>query len=73
VRQDVLLFGSSEDHYVPTRQLFDQARALENARSVTMRLLTRAEHAQNHCAVGNHPVVIRTVQHWLDERLDAEA
>ena len=72
VQQDVLLFGGAEDHYVPSRQFFDQARALTAARSVTARLLTRAEHAHNHCAQGNHRVVLRTILHWLDERLSSE-
>ena len=66
VTQDVLLCAGAEDHYVPLHQLYDQARWLTGARSVTTRLFTRAEQAQNHCQVGNLPLALRTIGSWID-------
>jgi alpha-beta hydrolase superfamily lysophospholipase len=46
VTQDVLLCAGEEDHYVPLHQLYDQARWLTGARSVTTRVVTRLDQAQ---------------------------
>ena len=67
IGQDVLLLAGSEDHYVPVGQWHDQIRMLSNARSITARLFTRSEHAQNHCQVGNFGLALRTIVNWLDE------
>ena len=67
VRQDVLLLAGSEDHYVPIEQWHRQIAMLNNARSITARLFTRAESAQNHCQVGNFGLVLGTIVNWLDE------
>jgi pimeloyl-ACP methyl ester carboxylesterase len=47
VRQDVLLLAGNEDHYVPVEQWHQQIRMLTNARSITARLFTRSESAEN--------------------------
>lgn len=67
VRQDVLLLAGAEDHYVPNHQIYDQARWLANARSVTVRMFTRAENAQSHCQVGNFPLALGTITDWIDQ------
>ncbi len=66
VTQDVLLCAGAEDHYVPLHQLYDQARWLTGARSVTTRVFTRAECAQNHCQIGNLPLAMHTVGAWIE-------
>ena len=66
ITQDVLLLAGSEDHYVPMAQWYDQMRMLGNARSITARLFTRSECAQNHCQVGNYGLALRTIVSWLD-------
>jgi pimeloyl-ACP methyl ester carboxylesterase len=66
VTQDVLLMGGATDHYVPLRQLGDQLASLSNAASVTARLFTAAEHADNHCQVGNLGLALRVTLDWLD-------
>lgn len=66
ITQDVLLLAGSEDHYVPMEQWNDQIRLLGNARSITARLFTRSEGAQNHCQVGNYGLALRTIVSWLD-------
>ena len=67
VRQDVLLLAGSEDHYSTIGQWHRQIAMLNNARSITARLFTRSESAQNHCQVGNFGLALRTIVNWLDE------
>ena len=66
VNQDVLLLAGDADHYVPLGQLWDQARMLTAARSITCRVFTRAEDAQAHCQVGNLPLAINAMAGWLE-------
>jgi alpha-beta hydrolase superfamily lysophospholipase len=64
--QDVLLMAGAEDHYVPVRQLPDQIATLTNVRSLTARLFTRAEQAQNHVQVGNMGLAFRVILDWME-------
>jgi pimeloyl-ACP methyl ester carboxylesterase len=66
ITQDVLLLAGSEDHYVPLAQLGQQMDALKSARSVTGRIFTRAEGAQNHGQYGNHELALATIKDWID-------
>jgi len=75
--QDVLLMAGTEDHYVPVHQLPDQIATLTHVRSLTARLFTRAEQAQNHVQVGNMGLAFRIMIDWMTslgpiERLTAE-
>jgi len=65
VRQDVLLLAGAEDHFVPLWQLWEQARSLKAAHSITARVFTAEEHAQAHCQVGNLPLAIRVMSSWI--------
>jgi len=67
--QDVLLCAGAEDHYVPLHQLYDQARWLTGARSVTTRVFTRADQAQSHCQIGNLPLALRIICAWIDSTM----
>jgi pimeloyl-ACP methyl ester carboxylesterase len=64
--QDVLLMAGAEDHYVPVHQLPDQIGTLTHVRSLTARLFTRAEQAQNHVQVGNMGLAFRVVLDWME-------
>jgi alpha-beta hydrolase superfamily lysophospholipase len=66
VTQDVLLMAGAEDHYVPLHQLGDQLLTLTAAPSVSARVFTEAEQAQNHCQIGNTGLAIRVILDWLD-------
>lgn len=66
VTQDVLLLAGEQDHYVPLHQYHDQIKTLRNARSVTARLFTRVEQAQNHCQIGNLALSLQVIVGWLD-------
>ena len=65
VTQDVLLLAGSRDHYVPARQLARQLDSLTSARSVTVRLLTQAENAQNHVHIGNTELSLQIMGAWM--------
>jgi pimeloyl-ACP methyl ester carboxylesterase len=69
VKQDVLLLAGAEDHFVPLHQLYRQAAALKNARSITTRVFTRAEHAASHCQIGNLPLALKVIRRWIDGTL----
>ena len=66
VTQDVLLLAGNEDHYVPVAQFYEQIAALKNARSLTARVFTRAESAQNHCQAGNYGLAFQVIAAWLE-------
>ena len=69
VTQDILLLAGADDHYVPRHQFYDQIRTLSNVRSLTARLFTRADQAQNHCQVGNIGLALEIITTWLDRQL----
>ena len=64
--QDVLLMAGAEDHYIPVHQLPDQIATLTHVRSLTARLFTRAEQAQNHVQVGNMGLAFRVIIDWME-------
>jgi len=64
--QDVLVMAGTEDHYVPVHQFAQQIDLLTNARSVTARLFTRSEQAQNHVQVGNLRLSLDVIVSWLE-------
>ena len=72
VTQDVLLMAGEQDHYVPLHQFYDQIKTLKNARSLTARLYTRAEQAQNHCQIGNLALSLQVIVGWLDAMMLAQ-
>jgi pimeloyl-ACP methyl ester carboxylesterase len=65
--QDILLMAGAEDHYVPVHQLPDQIATLTHVRSLTARLFTRAEQAQNHFQVGNMGLAFRIMIDWMTD------
>ncbi|MFE3187875.1 alpha/beta hydrolase [Nocardia sp. NPDC059240] len=66
VTQDVLLLHGNEDHYIPNQVLLDQLALLTATNSLTTRVFTRHEQAQNHCQVGNFGLALHTIIDWLD-------
>ncbi len=72
VRQDVLLLAASRDHFVPMEMFHKQIEALTHVRSLTARLFTEAEQAQNHCEEGNRGLALRVILDWLNLILERE-
>ncbi|MEX5298588.1 alpha/beta fold hydrolase [Kocuria sp. CPCC 205292] len=65
VRQDVLLMCGEHDAFQPPALARAQAQALTGARSVTTRMFTRAEHADQHCQMGNLELACQVLTTWL--------
>jgi len=66
ITQDVLLAGGRRDSFQPVKLMRRQEEALGKARSVTTRVFTRKEQADQHCQIGNLPLAARTVTDWLE-------
>ena len=71
VKQDVLLLTSRNDHFIPVRLHNEQLRRLTSARSVTGRVFTKADHAENHCQIGNMGLALRVMEEWIEEKTSA--
>ncbi len=68
VEQDVLILTGAEDHFIPLKMHDMQVNALVNARSVTARVFTREDQAQNHCQVGNTGLALKVMADWLEQK-----
>lgn len=66
ITQDALLLMGAEDHLVYPEQLYVQAAAMTNARSVSTLMLTKSDHAAQHCQVGNTALGVTLILDWLD-------
>lgn len=65
VTQDVLLLCGEHDAFQPPVLTRAQASALTAARSVAVRTFTEAEHADQHCQMGNLDLACRVLTAWL--------
>lgn len=68
INQDVLIMAGAEDHLVPHHQLGRQVDHLTHPRSLSTRIYTQAEQAQNHCQVGNLQLMTDEFVQWVDIR-----
>jgi pimeloyl-ACP methyl ester carboxylesterase len=67
VTQDVLILTGRHDHFVPHKMHRRQVKALSNASSVTDRVFTREEEADNHCQIGNLGLALEAMVDWIQE------
>ncbi len=67
VKQDVLILTGREDHFIPFKMHDRQIKALTNAGSVTGRVFTKEEHAQNHCQTGNIGLALDVMVKWMEK------
>lgn len=63
--------AGEKDRFQSPKLLELQRDALVNARSVTERVFTEAENAQNHCQMGNLGLALGYMIDWLDEKTGA--
>jgi len=68
ITQDVLILTGKEDHLIPFKTHQMQINALVNARSVTGRVFSREEEAQNHCQVGNLKLALKEMAEWIESK-----
>ena len=66
VTQDVLIIGANHDHFINYKLIGQEINMFPNAKSLSFRLFTDKEEAQNHCNVGNGELVLDTIDSWLD-------
>ena len=71
ITQDVLIVGANQDHFIDYRLIGREINMLTNVKSLTFRLFTDKEDAQNHCNVGNGKIALDEICGWI-ERIDAE-
>lgn len=71
ITQDMLIVGANQDHFIDYRLIGREINMLTNVKSLTFRLFTDKEDAQNHCNVGNGKIVLDTICGWI-EQIDAE-
>jgi hypothetical protein len=66
VQQDVLILTGRKDHLIPFKMHDMQVKALTNAKSVTARVFTKEEQAENHCQIGNLGLALDVMVNWID-------
>jgi pimeloyl-ACP methyl ester carboxylesterase len=66
IKQDVLFFSGKNDHFIPIRLHKRQVNALINANTVTDKIFTKEDHAQNHCQIGNIQLALDTMILWMN-------
>ena len=67
VKQDVLILTGRNDHFIPFKAHDLQVKALTNAKSVTARVFTKEEQAQNHCQIGNIGLALDIIVKWMEK------
>jgi pimeloyl-ACP methyl ester carboxylesterase len=67
IKQDVLLIAGENDAFQPPILLHKQKEALVNARSVSTRIFTKDEHADQHCQIGNLNIALETMLAWIND------
>jgi len=65
ITQNVLYITGKNDHFIPFKMHDRQLMLLTNAKSITERVFTRKDNAQNHCQVGNIQLLLDVVCTWL--------
>jgi pimeloyl-ACP methyl ester carboxylesterase len=68
VKQDVLILSGREDHLIPFKMHRKQLNALIEAKSISDRVFTKEEHAQNHCQTGNIGLALDVIVNWIEEK-----
>ena len=65
IDQDMLILGAAEDHFIDYHLVDREIAMLTNTKSLTFRLFTAKEDAQNHCNVGNGKLALDTICNWI--------
>lgn len=67
IDQDVLLVTGQNDAFQPPILLHKQKDALVNANSITTRIFTKEEQADQHCQIGNLTIVLNEMYEWIEK------
>ena len=66
ITQDILILGANQDLFINYEMVGKEINMLKNVRSLTFRLMTGKEQAQNHCNCGNSKLVFDTICNWIE-------
>ena len=66
IDQDVLIIGAMQDHFIMPYLFHEEYDLLQNARSLTLRLLTDKQDAGAHCNVGNSKLALDSIIKWIE-------
>jgi pimeloyl-ACP methyl ester carboxylesterase len=66
ITQDVLVLSSKNDHFIPIKLHNLLIKKLVNASSVKGIIYTKQTSANNHCQIGNIPLVCKDTLEWID-------
>jgi len=68
ITQDVLVITGRNDHFIPIKMHKMLIKKLTNAKSVKGIIYDKGTNANNHCQIGNMPLVCKDVLNWLEEK-----
>ncbi len=68
IDQDVLLLTGENDAFQPVILLEKQKEALINAASITERIFTKSEQADQHCQIGNLEIALEEMLNWINKK-----
>ena len=68
ITQDVLILSARNDHFVPIKLHKMMIKSLKNAKSVKGIIYTKETSANNHCQIGNIPLVGKDILDWIEEK-----
>jgi hypothetical protein len=68
VKQDVLLLAGKDDHLIPIKEYYYHLMGLIYANSVSGRIFTSDDQAQNHCQVGNVQLAVDFILDWVKSK-----
>lgn len=67
INQNILLLAGENDQYVPIQRMEQIKKELINAKSVTSRVYTKEEGGDQHCQVGNLPLIVEELYKFLEK------
>lgn len=70
VNQDFLLITGAEDHFIDIDMFYQMQKSLKNVKSLTSRIFTAKEKAENHCQFGNLKLVLSYMLDWIEFQSD---
>lgn len=66
ITQDILILGANQDHFINYHSVGKEIDMLTNVCSLTFRLFTDKEQAQDHCNCGNTKLALDTICQWIE-------
>ena len=67
ITQDVLVLSGKNDHFIPIKMHNMIINSLKNAKSVEGIIYSKETSANNHCQIGNIPLVAKDILDWLEK------